>query len=187
VRIGIRLSALGATSASATTTYNYVGNDFTTATDDLSTADYVTVQFSLPAALGDNLPLTTLSPSDWVVSDEFQTIMNGGPGASSLLAFQVSTGPTGLPIAWNISATQSTYGTLIVTCTADVGNCGGSATDNGYVDGGELGFGAVMDAGQWSTATPLPAALPLFATGLGAMGLFGWRRKRKDVAALAAA
>jgi hypothetical protein len=27
--------------------------------------------------------------------------------------------------------------------------------------------------------TPLPAALPLFATGLGAMGLFGWRRKRK--------
>jgi len=26
--------------------------------------------------------------------------------------------------------------------------------------------------------TPLPAALPLFATGLGALGLFGWRRKR---------
>ena len=25
---------------------------------------------------------------------------------------------------------------------------------------------------------PLPAALPLFATGLGALGLFGWRRKR---------
>ena len=28
-------------------------------------------------------------------------------------------------------------------------------------------------------ATPLPAALPLFATGLGVMGLLGWRRKRK--------
>jgi hypothetical protein len=26
--------------------------------------------------------------------------------------------------------------------------------------------------------TPLPTALPLFATGLGAMGLIGWRRKR---------
>jgi hypothetical protein len=35
--------------------------------------------------------------------------------------------------------------------------------------------------------TPLPAALPLFASGLGAMGLFGWRRKRKIAAALAAA
>ena len=28
-------------------------------------------------------------------------------------------------------------------------------------------------------ATPLPAALPLFATGLGAIGLLGWQRKRK--------
>ena len=31
--------------------------------------------------------------------------------------------------------------------------------------------------------TPLPAALPLFATGLGALGLLGWRRKRKAIAA----
>ena len=30
--------------------------------------------------------------------------------------------------------------------------------------------------------TPLPAALPLFATGLGVMGLLGWRRKRKAAA-----
>ena len=35
--------------------------------------------------------------------------------------------------------------------------------------------------------TPLPAALPLFASGLGAMGLFGWRRKRKNTVARAAA
>jgi hypothetical protein len=35
--------------------------------------------------------------------------------------------------------------------------------------------------------TPLPAALPLFATGLGALGLFGWRRKRKNAAAFATA
>jgi hypothetical protein len=28
-------------------------------------------------------------------------------------------------------------------------------------------------------SAPLPAALPLFATGLGALGLLGWRRKRK--------
>ena len=35
------------------------------------------------------------------------------------------------------------------------------------------------------SATPLPAALPLFATGLGALGLLGWRRKRKASAAVA--
>jgi hypothetical protein len=27
--------------------------------------------------------------------------------------------------------------------------------------------------------TPIPTALPRFATGLGALGLMGWRRKRK--------
>jgi drug/metabolite transporter (DMT)-like permease len=36
-----------------------------------------------------------------------------------------------------------------------------------------------------ASATPLPAALPLFATGFGAMGLFGWRRKRKGAAVAA--
>jgi hypothetical protein len=35
--------------------------------------------------------------------------------------------------------------------------------------------------------TPLPATLPLFATGLGAMGLLGWRKKRKNAAVIAAA
>jgi hypothetical protein len=29
------------------------------------------------------------------------------------------------------------------------------------------------------SAVPLPAALPLFATGLSALGVLGWRRKRK--------
>jgi hypothetical protein len=37
------------------------------------------------------------------------------------------------------------------------------------------------------SSTPLPAALPLFGAGLGALGLLGWRRKRKNAAALAAA
>jgi hypothetical protein len=32
-------------------------------------------------------------------------------------------------------------------------------------------------------ATPLPAALPLFASGLGVLGVLGWRRKKKVIAA----
>ena len=51
--------------------------------------------------------------------------------------------------------------------------------------GGNLGNPTFT--GTASAATPLPAALPLFATGLGALGLFGWRRKRKNSAALTAA
>jgi hypothetical protein len=46
----------------------------------------------------------------------------------------------------------------------------------------EDGSDAECTGGQFlsfQSATPLPAALPLFASGIGAMGLFGWRRKRK--------
>jgi hypothetical protein len=47
----------------------------------------------------------------------------------------------------------------------------------------------IADAGSVSApgATPLPASAPLFATGLGALGLLVGRRKRKNTAALAAA
>jgi hypothetical protein len=37
-----------------------------------------------------------------------------------------------------------------------------------------------------TTATPIAATLPLLASGVGALGLLGWRRKRKNVAAAAA-
>ena len=42
---------------------------------------------------------------------------------------------------------------------------------------------ALFDQAGGVTAVPLPAALPLFAGGLGIMGLMGWRRKRKAAAA----
>ena len=59
----------------------------------------------------------------------------------------------------------------------------GLAADEAYlnihstvVPGGEIrGF----------LVTPLPSAFPLFATGLGALGLLGWRRKRKAAAVAA--
>ena len=45
--------------------------------------------------------------------------------------------------------------------------------------------GTIVSGSQFEgiANTPLPAALPLFATGLGALGLFGWRRKRQNAAA----
>ena len=39
---------------------------------------------------------------------------------------------------------------------------------------------AIINAATVSTV-PLPATLPLFATGLGALGLLGWRRKKKAI------
>ena len=52
---------------------------------------------------------------------------------------------------------------------------------------GGPGTSISWSATESSNLVPLPAALPLFATGLGVMGLLGWRRKRKAAAALAAA
>ena len=45
----------------------------------------------------------------------------------------------------------------------------------------EAGSGRItfIEVSSDLSAVPLPAALPLFATGLGALGLLGWRRKRK--------
>jgi hypothetical protein len=49
-----------------------------------------------------------------------------------------------------------------------------------YIAGdGSLGRADLQVTGFAAAETPLPAALPLFATGLGALGLLGWRRKRK--------
>ena len=67
-----------------------------------------------------------------------------------------------------------------VTCCSfllilsNINFAGLSAVSNGVSISGStnLVITAVSEA-------PLPAALPLFATGLGALGLIGWRRKRK--------
>jgi hypothetical protein len=42
--------------------------------------------------------------------------------------------------------------------------------------------GVTFESVNGVIATPLPGALPLFATGLGTLGLLGWRRKRKQLA-----
>ena len=52
---------------------------------------------------------------------------------------------------------------------------GTSPTSQGYVDNLSI-----------TSATPLPASLPLLASGLGFLGLLGWRTKRKASAAIAA-
>ncbi len=78
-------------------------------------------------------------------------------------------------------------------------------TDDTYITIGINGFGLLKPAadvwyslstlpdavtssggpGSVTGTTPIPGALPLFAGGLGAISLLGWRRKRKNIAAIA--
>ena len=59
-----------------------------------------------------------------------------------------------------------------------------SVTNDQYTEttSGTATFTQLLGGGT-QTTTPLPATLPLFASGLGALGLLGWRRKRKALAA----
>jgi hypothetical protein len=73
-------------------------------------------------------------------------------------------------------------------CVAATGACvaaltfDGSIPNYGLVIGialaGFVGNGYFVDNINFSPV-PLPAALPFFATSLGALGLLGWRRKRR--------
>lgn len=86
-----------------------------------------------------------------------------------------------LSLGLQIFADSSTSSTIN---TADYSN-----TAQLFFDFAEAGavFSAVSGHNYSSvaidpSATPVPAALPLFASGLGALGLLGWRRKKKAAA-----
>jgi hypothetical protein len=54
-----------------------------------------------------------------------------------------------------------------------------------FVQFGSTDFGSIFPMLTIELApVPLPAALPLFGTGLGILGFMGWRRRRKAAAAV---
>jgi hypothetical protein len=71
--------------------------------------------------------------------------------------------------------------------TASLSADGGTLFVNWEGAGGGVGDTITVDFSVGGPiVTPLPGALPLFATGLGGLGLLGWRRKRQ-AAVMAAA
>ena len=70
----------------------------------------------------------------------------------------------------------------------------GTPSQTGYVDDvnfssnfaaldEQITINADFESDVQVSAVPLPAALPLYATGLGLMGFLGWRKRRKKVSA----
>ena len=71
----------------------------------------------------------------------------------------------------NLAAGTYVLDTYLGPC-AVITNCSGGSTEDPQ-------FQMLFTPGP-DGQTPLPAALPLFASGLGVLGLLGWRRKRKQ-------
>ena len=90
---------------------------------------------------------------------------------------------------FSYSGVSSTVTALAVTYESDVmlggewycPNC--TVTLLSSLGDQSLGYALLpTEGGGTLPAVPLPATLPLFATGLGALGLLGWRRKQKATA-----
>jgi hypothetical protein len=115
--------------------------------------------------------IATVAGETYVVS--FTLITDQAGTESSFLAVF---GSDTLLSLYDAGPTTWTSYTYDVVATA-------STTTLAFYGYNQPSWDAVTDASV--APTPVPATLPLFATGLGALGLLGWRRKRK--AAIAAA
>jgi hypothetical protein len=72
---------------------------------------------------------------------------------------------------WRVSAIVGQYGAVY----------SGVVTSLVQVDSqGDFTFSGTVQDYNLAKVVPLPGALPLFATGLGALGLLGWRRRRNS-------
>jgi hypothetical protein len=109
------------------------------------------------------------------INSSFSTPFVGlASGLTSALSFTL----TDLSGTWANAAsvlTDNSSGFLVAehlgVCNSGDTEC--QQTTTAYMATGFAAFGTPV------TTTPLPAALPLFATGIGGLGLLGWRRKRK--------
>ena len=195
--------ALGISPAKATTIYTVAGEPFKTQTG-CSFFPACPITGSLTGTITTNGTTGTgLSPAiitgwDFFLNDGTDPVVNLTSANSFITSnFSDLLSATLSELDFNFSAdifqenlefTSSTNGAEVVTIfsatlspvTIQPGGIGFDAGYSGaenvtYLSGTQpiaIGPNAVA-------ATPLPAALPLFATGLGVMGLFSWRRKRK--------
>jgi hypothetical protein len=124
------------------------------------------------------------------------------PISSPAFTALTSSVSSGAGTAWNITVNTPTspseiYYVLMVLPVSSLSSYAGGSIITAVLYDSADGFEApIASCGEAAAAavacgsltaesttppsgTPLPAALPLFATGLGALGLLGWRRKRR--------
>jgi hypothetical protein len=107
---------------------------------------------------------------------ETELSISNGTGSQGTIcsgSFSCTSTPLDLSVTTNVPVDLLTI-TVFAQVLAETG-AGGTVNIDPSIN-------LILPAGVTATletATPLPAALPLFATGLGGLGLLGWRMKRK--------
>ena len=193
------------------TVYSYTGNPFVFLTNSVpnppgayDSTMSVNGSFTLENPLPSNLPFQNIFADvlDFSFFDGRNSLTIANTGIVN--NFSIETNASGAISTWSINLQTSSTSSLLLGQQAfrifsgsgsDIGNifqcvlresnatfCQGLAEDRGQVN---------SNPGTWAAATvgpsavPLPAALPLYATGIGVLGLLGWQRKRRMARAAA--
>ena len=208
----VSICLLSGQAASANTVYTYTGNPYTDVLDgpsipgSYSTTMFISGTVTLSGALGSNLSYYNISSGDIaaysfddgrgdVLTQDNSTINMGAiytdsHGTITQWSLRIGTtlGPNKGDMSYSIESNNIPYYSNNID-KAGITLCVESGSGS-YCPAATYEFAENFGSpGTWTSpianATPLPAAGPLFATGLGALGLLGWRRKKKS-AALAA-
>ena len=199
------MAACSATSCQAATVVNF--DDVSAPLSGAAVTSYLAgygITFTAPPAFtpnilaypaGGNPFLPVSAPNYFAVGGTSFKLLFSTPLDS--LSFTVpGTGSTSTMAAW--SATAFAAGAVQLSQVGNGPTAPNSSAQTYILTGPEIvlvafsetvgtagNFLAFDDLTVTPTPTPLPAALPLFATGLGALGLLSWRRKRKNAVATA--
>ena len=167
--------------AQASTTYSYVGNNYNAFVGppfDFDSSMRVSGSFTVDEDLSSLLdrPLTEdLSVASFSFFDGVTTYTK----ANSAFDVIFATNSMGNITSWNVSSIISGASQFVFFTT--------DSEDTGlfFHADGTVSNGSISDApGSWTTSTtPLPAALPLFASGLIGLGYAARRKRRMRLAA----
>ena len=139
---------------------------------------------------GDTGVLSAADITSWsltVSGDGTPITLNNADFTLTLLGNDLSATATTLSFNFGGPGTLSFYSPACYPC-ANVTYITGFFELGASQSQDNVSFWPVPESGNLVIGTtPLPAALPLFASGLGAMGLLGWRRRRKNTAPTLAA
>ena len=171
-------------------------------------AIFAACALAISAASAAAVPLPTAS--DFVITETpgnpgFYTVTNNAEAGYWIISFEIThdtdanspfmdaTGPLDAGL-WSATDLGNSFKYTATSPLAQSGNSLGSGETSS-----QFAFYSLLVTSDWTielltpdnettfvsgsvNAVPLPAALPLFATGLGMMGLLGWRRKKKAAA-----